>query len=228
MVRLTKEEKRKLVEARRRQILEAARKVFAKRGFEGARISEVAKEAGVAEGTIYNYFRSKEDLLIHIPEHIVAPAIAPLQRARPSSVEELESLLSLAARNIVSFMTRNSDFLKVFVSALPALTPRAKEAYMQLLPLRAASVLEQIVRAGQERGFLRPDLNAAVAARAMPGMLMTFVMFQEVLLGRPLVPLSYEEIIQEVVRLFLLGALPRGHPIPSSWRTRRTQKTRRT
>jgi hypothetical protein len=72
-------------------------------------------------------------------------------------------------------------------------------------------VLEQFLRAGQERGFIRPDLNAAIAARAMPGMLMIFVMFQEILLDRPLVPFSYEEIIREVVRLFLLGALPREH-----------------
>jgi len=211
MVRLTREDKRRLVEARRRQILEAARRVFARRGFEGARISEVAKEAGVSEGTIYNYFRSKEDLLVHIPEHFAAPALEPLRRASPASPGELESLLTQAATSIVHTMSRNADFLRVFVTALPTLTPRAKERYMQFLPLPTAEVLEQFLRAGQERGFIRPDLNAAIAARAMPGMLMIFVMFQEILLDRPLVPFSYEEIIREVVRLFLLGALPREH-----------------
>src|SRR5215212_7260931 len=54
---------------KRERILSAAERVFARRGFFAARVSEIAKDAGVADGTIYLYFRSKDDLLISLFEH---------------------------------------------------------------------------------------------------------------------------------------------------------------
>src|SRR5215510_8357045 len=54
---------------KRERILAAAERVFARRGFFAARVSEIAKDAGVADGTIYLYFRSKDDLLICLFEH---------------------------------------------------------------------------------------------------------------------------------------------------------------
>src|ERR1044071_8402367 len=53
---------------KRARILASAERVFAKRGFFAARVSEIAKEAGVADGTIYLYFKSKDDLLISLFE----------------------------------------------------------------------------------------------------------------------------------------------------------------
>ena len=58
--------RQQLIEARRNQILEAAARVFAEKGFHRATTRHIASEAGVAEGTIYNYFDSKGDLLIGI------------------------------------------------------------------------------------------------------------------------------------------------------------------
>ncbi|HON17384.1 MAG TPA: TetR/AcrR family transcriptional regulator [Spirochaetota bacterium] len=56
-----------LKEARREQILKAAEKVFSEKGFQNSTISDVAKETGVSDTTIYEYFSSKEDLLFSIP-----------------------------------------------------------------------------------------------------------------------------------------------------------------
>ena len=60
----------RLIEERRNQILDAAALLFARKGYKGATIREIAREAGVAEGTIYNYFDSKHDLLISLPQRI--------------------------------------------------------------------------------------------------------------------------------------------------------------
>src|SRR5262245_42488736 len=54
---------------KRARILTAAERIFARHGFFAARVSEIAKEAGVADGTIYLYFKSKDDLLISLFEH---------------------------------------------------------------------------------------------------------------------------------------------------------------
>ena len=66
MARMTENARRVLIEDRQAQILEAAVKVFAKKDFERATIKDVAKEARVADGSVYNYFKNKHDLLISI------------------------------------------------------------------------------------------------------------------------------------------------------------------
>src|SRR5262245_53415234 len=59
-----------LIEARRKQILDAATKVFGEKGFHPTTIRQIAKEAGVADGTIYNYFASKNDLMLAILDRL--------------------------------------------------------------------------------------------------------------------------------------------------------------
>jgi len=198
-------------EARRTQILEAAARVFSRKGFEGATISEIARAAGLAEGSIYNYFRRKEDLLVHIPRQFVQPVLGIWTQAStgPRSPEEAEGQLRVLIGTMAERLRAQTPFLKVFVSALPHLSPAARRQYMQI-PTAAAERIEQFLRAGMRTGAFRRDLNPAIAARALPGMLMAFVMMQEILLGRRLVPYSYDTIVAEVVRIFLYGAVRRG------------------
>src|SRR5438309_9159964 len=67
MPRVSPAAKARLEGARRMQILAAAARIFARKGFDRATVTEIARAAGLAEGSIYNYFRSKEELLVHIP-----------------------------------------------------------------------------------------------------------------------------------------------------------------
>ena len=84
---------------------------------------------------------------------------------------------------------------------------------MSLLPLYAAEKLEDFLREGIRRGLFRDDLDPMIAARAFPGMLIIFLMMQEVLLEKKLIPHDYDTIAEETVRLFLYGATSRhGHP----------------
>ena len=212
MPRVTAAVKAKLSETRRTQILEAAVRVFARRGFDRATIKDIAGSAGLSEGSIYNYFRSKEELLVHIPQHLVRPALEPLlEAAAPETIADVERQLLQVAQGIVGRVKENAWFLKVFVSALPRLSPRARERYLSLLPLYAAERLEGVLRRGMRAGLFRQDLDAAIAARAFPGMLLIFLMMQEVLLEKKLVPHDYNTIAGETVRLFLYGAASRQH-----------------
>lgn len=201
----------RLSETRRTQILEAATRVFARKGFDRATITDIAHAARLSEGSIYNYFRSKEELLVHIPHHLV-PALVPVldAPAAPGTIADVERQLLLLARSMVGRIKENAWFLKVFVSALPRLSPAARERYMALLPLYAAEKLEAFLREGVRRGVLRKDLDVMVASRAFPGMLLIFVMMQEVLLEKPLIPRDYDTIARETVRLFLRGVAPRS------------------
>src|SRR3989441_4408323 len=209
MPRVSPAAKARLEGARRTQILAAAALVFARKGFDRATVTEIARAAGLAEGSIYNYFRSKEELLVHIPRQLAQPVLATLLEPTPmpASAEEMKALLLRMAEAMVERVRTNVKFLKVFFSALPYLSPAARETYMQLLPVYGASVLERILRDGIRAGYLREDLNPVIAARVLPGMLMFFLMVQEVLTGRRMVPYGYDEIVPEAVRGFFYGAV---------------------
>jgi len=217
MPRVTAAAKARLEGTRRTQILAAAAVVFARKGFDRATVTEIARAAGLAEGSIYNYFRSKEELLVYIPRQLAQPVLAALleQAPMPATAEEMEVLLLRLAGAMVERVRTHSRFLKVFFSALPYLSPAARDTYMQLLPMYATSALERMLREGVRTGYLRKDLNPVIAARVLPGMLMFFLMVQEVLTGRRMVPYGYDEIIPEAVRVFLYGAVPRRRASPA-------------
>ncbi len=209
MPRVTAARKARLEETRRTQILEAAARIFARKGFDRATVSDVAQAAGLSEGSIYNYFRSKEDLLIHIPEHLVQPVLAPVFDEEPRSVAEIEQRLLVLSRAMVARVQEYAPFLQVFLSALPHLSGPARERYMQLLPTYAGERLESLLRAGIRRQIFRADLDPAIVARVLPGMLLMFLMTREVL-GQRLVPHEYDEIAREAVRVFLYGTILRA------------------
>lgn len=210
-------DKAQLEESRRTQILGAASKVFARKGFHGATIAEIARTAHLSEGSIYNYFHSKEDLLVNIPRQLVQPVLTPLmeQMPVPDDVAAVEHLLLTLTTAMVDRVRANAKFLKVFLSALPTLSVKAREEYIKVLPIYAADLLERFLRAGMRRGLFRTDLDPAVAARALPGMLLVFLIMQEVLLERPLIARSYDQIVPELVHIFLFGITPRREEIRS-------------
>jgi TetR/AcrR family fatty acid metabolism transcriptional regulator len=209
MPRLTRAARQTLTEARRRQILTAAIRVFAQKGYAAATIDDIARAARVAEGTIYNYFRSKEDLLVHIPGHIAGTVFERLAAELPAvqTPEDAERELVGLGMAMVTRVTANLRFVKVFLSALPYLSLRAREEYLRQLPLIAADVLEAHLRRGMTSGLYRADLEPSLVARTLPGMMFMYVVLQDVFKGSRLWRQSYEAIVRENVRLFLNGAL---------------------
>jgi hypothetical protein len=123
----------------------------------------------------------------------------------------------------VARIKENAWFLKVFVSALPRLSPAARERYMSLLPLYAGERLEEFLREGIRRGVFREDVDPVVASRAFPGMLLIFLMMQEVLLDKKLIPRDYDTIAKETVRVFLHGITPAERPQAIRRNVRRRQ-----
>lgn len=228
MPRVSPQARARLEGARRAQILAAAAKVFARKGFDRATVTEVARAAKLSEGSIYNYFRTKDELLMHIPRQLVLPELTPLleRSPAPAGVEEMEALLLRIGAAAVERVRANTEFIKVYLSALPHLNPAVRETYAQLLPpVYAAAALERLLREGIRAGYLRADLNPVIASRALPGMMMFFLMLQEILLGRRIVPFDYDEIMAEAVRVFLYGAVPRSEAARPRSAARRSGST---
>jgi TetR/AcrR family transcriptional repressor of mexJK operon len=216
MPRLTAHARRALVEERRQQILTAAAAVFADKGFDRATIRDVARAAGIADGSIYNYFRDKQDLLVHLPHQFIRPPIEAL-RAASSADQSLapEMLLQSMAQNIVNVMTQNRELARVLFTSVPLMDEDLRAEYMRQVPLYAFEALEKYITTQQAAGVFRADLDAAIAARAFPGMMLFFLLVQELLQPPNLPRFEYAEVLPQVVEIFLRGVTASG-PTPSA------------
>ncbi|MDP2953821.1 MAG: hypothetical protein Q8O76_10965, partial [Chloroflexota bacterium] len=107
-------------------------------------------------------------------------------------------------------LQRNTGFLKVLFSTLPTMDEKTLEEYLRRMPLYLAQFLEEFLQTRIAQGVYRP-MDTTVVARAFMGMIIIFILTQEVLPGkRVFATVGYDVIGQEIVRLFLHGVL--AHP----------------
>jgi AcrR family transcriptional regulator len=211
MARMTPGARRVLVEERQAQILAAAVKVFAKKGFERATIKDIAREAGMAEGSIYNYFKNKEDVLVSLPRQLIEPTIETT-RARVSMTALAEPLppeqvLQSIARNIISIIHQNARVIRALISALPNMKQPLRDKYLQQVILYATDLLKEYFQQQIEQGVFRKGLDPEVLSLSFVGMFFPVVMFREVLQVELEPHLEYAQLIDAVIPLFLSGVL---------------------
>jgi TetR/AcrR family fatty acid metabolism transcriptional regulator len=226
MPRLTAHARRALIEERRQQILTAAAAVFAEKGFDRATISDVARAAGLADGSIYNYFRDKQDLLVHLPHQFIRPPVEALRAARGTDTPATaEALLQGMAQNIVNVITQNRELARVLFTSIPFVDQDLRVEYMRQVPLYALEALEEYITAQQAAGVFRADLDAAIAARAFPGLMLFFLLVQEILQPPKLPRFEYAEVLPQVVQIFLHGVIA-AEPTPSALAQKTDSKRR--
>lgn len=152
---------------RRRQILAAAVKVFAEKGFHEARVGDVAEEAGIAYGLVYHYFASKEELLETIFRTTWTEMLARVEEVESAGVPASEAVRQVTAL-LLRTWRRDPDLVRVLVREVT----RNQHVQQELEEITAAmEALERIVRRGQETGEFRQDLDPRLAAVVFYGAL---------------------------------------------------------
>ena len=145
---------------KRRVLLEAAVRVFARRGFHAARVGDIAEEAGVAHGLLYHYFSSKEEVLETIFRETWADLLAAVRDVEESGEPAQEQLRQVAAILLRSGR-RDPDLVRVLVRGVT----RSSELDRRVGDVGDAfAAIERIVRRGQESGELRPELDARLTS----------------------------------------------------------------
>jgi TetR/AcrR family transcriptional regulator, fatty acid metabolism regulator protein len=160
--RLDKTDKRDL-------LLRAAIDIFAARGFFNAQVADVARAAGVAAGTVYLYFRSKDDLLVSIFERTMTEAIAEGRR----SVEQLPdpaARLRHIARLHLDRLGRDRALAVVFQIELRQST-KFMERFSATQLRTYLGIIRDIIAEGQASGAFRRTINPTLAAKLLFGML---------------------------------------------------------
>jgi TetR/AcrR family transcriptional regulator, fatty acid metabolism regulator protein len=185
---------------RRRQILDAAVKVFARSGFHRARVGDIAEEAGVAYGLVYHYFRSKEELLETIFRDTWTQMLARVREVEASGVDASEQVRQVTAL-LLRTWRRDPDLVRVLVREVT----RNQQVQQEIEEItEAMKALERIIERGQEAGEFRPQIDPRLAAVICYGAL------DEILTGWVLgqLPDTDEDIAQaesNVVQLLVEG-----------------------
>ena len=154
---------------KREAILSAATRVFARRGFFNAQVADVAREAGVAAGTVYLYFRSKDDLLTSIFEESMTGALEQTEGALEGVTDPIERLHRLA-RVHLGRLGSQRDLAVVFQVELRQST-KFMERFSAAQLRTYLDHLRDAVRDAQEAGLFRADVNPTLAAKAIFGAL---------------------------------------------------------
>jgi TetR/AcrR family fatty acid metabolism transcriptional regulator len=154
---------------KRALILDAAIQVFARSGYHGSRVSDIATEAGIAYGLVYHYFKNKEEILSTIFEERWAGFLDALEGIASGSNSTEDKLVSVAALILNVFRVR-PDWVKVLVMEIQRSQRFSEPEQIQAVG-RLFELVGRIVRSGQASGELRRDLDAQVACTMFIGAL---------------------------------------------------------
>lgn len=151
------------------RIITAATKVFAKKGFFNARISDIAKEAKVADGTIYLYFNNKYDILISVFEEEIGKLIDLVQKALGDETDPKKKLEIYAVSHLTA-MKKNKNLAEVLQIELRQAHKIVKD-YRNNTFTEYTDIVADIIREGQKQNIFREDIMPDLAKRAFFGAL---------------------------------------------------------
>src|SRR5215831_12111493 len=154
---------------KRDAILRAAIDVFAERGYFNAQVADVARAAGVAAGTVYLYFRSKDDLLVSIFERSMKVALEE-GRALIAKTADPRERLRRFARLHLGRLGRDRNLAIVFQVELRQST-KFMERFSSTLLRDYPGMIREAIEHGQHTGQFRADINATAAAKMLFGAL---------------------------------------------------------
>jgi TetR/AcrR family transcriptional regulator, fatty acid metabolism regulator protein len=158
-------------EEKRRVILDAAVRVFARKGFHAARVGDIAEEAGVAHGLLYHYFPSKEAVLETVFRDTWADLLEAIREVEESDAVGREQLRQVAAILLRSWR-RQPDLVRVLIREIA----RSGELGSRVDDIRAMlAAIERIVARGQQSGEFRAELEPRLAATVVYGALEEFL-----------------------------------------------------
>lgn len=204
----SRQEKR--IAARRQQIIEGAVKVFIEKGFHRTTTKEIAEAAEVSEGTIYNYFQSKDDLLMGIVNQLAE--IDPREALMDQALEI--DLRTFLREHFVARMLELGDQYNLFLAVLPEIlnTPALRERYYHELLERANHMFEGHLEKRVARGEIAVE-DIPMVTRMFVAIL--YGLQVQMILGDPLVQAAWQDpaqLVTQIEALFFTGVVKEQKP----------------
>lgn len=149
------------------RILDAAIKVFAEQGFHQSTVSQIAKEAGVADGTIYLYFKNKDDILVQFYEFKTKQVFARFREAVDQADTATEKLRNLIRVHLEEFQ-KNHNMAIVYQVETRQQRRLAEKPIKEMSKLYR-DIIAELVELGQEEGTMRRNLYLGMVKRLING-----------------------------------------------------------
>lgn len=184
------------------KIISAATKVFAKKGFFTARISDIAKEAKVADGTIYLYFNNKYDILLSVFEEEVGKIVEKTSKLI-SNEEDPRKMLEIYIFQHLTAMKKNKNLAEVIQIELRQ-THKVINEYRNNKFSEYISIIANIIKKGQQTGIYKADVKPDLAKRIFFGALDEVSRIWNASLETNY---TVEEVADQVLTIFLAGIL---------------------
>jgi AcrR family transcriptional regulator len=189
---------------RRTELLQVGLKLFARQGYHATSIRKIAHAAGVTEGLIYHYFSSKEDLLKKIVENSIQDNHI-LELEPPSNLPIRDALLQIG-RSYFERLHKNKDIFRLMI-AESHLFERARDLFIpKMIYERGMKKMGAFLEKRMMKGELRA-VDPILAARQFTGSLVSFFIFQEMLVGKQVVKVSPEDFLEVSIEVFLGGLI---------------------
>ncbi|MDP2799230.1 MAG: TetR/AcrR family transcriptional regulator [Deltaproteobacteria bacterium] len=192
------------------KIIQAAVKIFARNGFFNSRISEIAKEANVADGTIYLYFNNKYDILISLFEEEMGKIITNMREELAKEENPLKQL-EIFSRVHLKIVEENREMAEVLQVEIRQSSKFMKE-YRNKKFAEYVNIISSVIKKGQEQGLIREDVMPGILKRAFFGALDEMSRFW---ILSPQKKYSTHTAAKQISDFFIRGITVSGHDILS-------------
>ncbi|MDA3941611.1 MAG: TetR/AcrR family transcriptional regulator [Spirochaetia bacterium] len=194
--------KQTVSELRRNSILEGAEKIFCEKGYYKASTKLVAKTAGVGEGTIYNYFKNKRQLLLSLLEKIVMEPIKKIMMENPP--DNPEQFLKLVIENRSNFVKKYGSLLASLLTEISK-DPKLMDDFYQKIIRPFSDLLENYLQKQESTGRFRA-INPLIISNGIIGAIWLNSAFKESSLDNRYQNISQEELTEELID-WIIGGL---------------------
>jgi AcrR family transcriptional regulator len=187
-------------------IAQAAKAVFAERGYQGATLEEIAQRAGMSKATIYIYYKNKDDLFLQVVEELVNTAMAITAEEATTSKPPIDKLYAMVRRKM-EFYERERDFFRIYLNEKHGLEIAPKDPHklaLREMYLQGIHTLAKVIQEGMDVGVLRP-----MDSRRLAFFLQEMMSTIQVHRFQRKAKTSVEEDVEQLLELFLNGAIQR-------------------
>lgn len=194
-------------EDRRQALLKAALDEFYEKGLTAARADDIAERAGLSKGTLYVYFKSKEDLFKALIENLTTPKLVILENI-VSQTTSIETSLTRFSQ-LIPAIVRHSDMpklMKILIGESQQF-PEIVRLYRTNVLERVLGLLARMIESAQKRGEIRVE-DPAIAARLLISPVFFSGVWQAVFAASDNEPLDVERLITTHIRFFLNAIKP--------------------
>jgi AcrR family transcriptional regulator len=195
---------------KQKKIITAAIEAFSEKGFAATSTSEIAKKAGVAEGTIFRHYKTKKELLLSIVAPMMAKLIAPFvikdfDKVLKQDFEHVEDFLRAIIENRAKFLINNMQLFRILIQEIP-FHPELKEQFKEHIAKKIVERFEKIIEYYQEKGQII-EMQPKSAIRLTVSTIFGYVIARYLLI--PEAEWNDDEEIERTVQFIMHGLSPK-------------------